>query len=156
MAKPPKQSKTATPPRQGELGWQAHPTVESGERGSSEAVAPKATAAAPEQDFTLRVEVEPRKPRLAWQGMDRRELAVSVPTQVVEIVWPGRAMRREGELWMDTRTVVQRDTSSLPPNRLIWTTRTTRRSRAACSSQSSKAAPCMWSSGATPPRGSAT
>ncbi len=133
---PPKQPRKpapgsrATPPIQGELGWQQHPTVEpsagsakavGAEAAGPSAVAPAAPAPAPERDLTLAVEVEPRKPRLAWQGMDRRELAVSVPTQVVEIVWPGRAIRREGELSVDTRAVVQRDTTTLPPNRLIWT-----------------------------------
>jgi len=73
-------------------------------------------------DFALTLEVEPRKPRLAWQGMDRREVAVSVPTQVVEIVRPGRAIERGSQLaGMDTRTASARDAFALPPNRLIWT-----------------------------------
>ena len=42
-------------------------------------------------NLEVTLDVEPRKPRLAWQGMDRREAAVSVPTQVVEIVRPGKA-----------------------------------------------------------------
>ena len=69
------------------------------------------------------VEVEPRKPRLAWQGMDRREAAVSVPTQVVEIVRPGREARRgEGTCpGLDARRVGAREQTTLPPNRLIWT-----------------------------------
>ena len=45
-----------------------------------------------------------------------------VPTQVVEIVRPGRAVDRGGELaGLDTRTVEARDVTTLPPNRLIWT-----------------------------------
>ena len=38
------------------------------------------------RDLSTTLDVEPRKPRLAWQGMERRELAGVVPTQVVEIV----------------------------------------------------------------------
>ncbi len=71
---------------------------------------------------TLSVEVEPRKPRLAWQGMSRKEVATAVPTQVVEIVRPGRAVDRGDELLgMATRQVTARDVTMLPPNRLIWT-----------------------------------
>jgi DNA modification methylase len=70
-------------------------------------------------------EVEPRKPRLVWQGMDRRELAVSVPTQVVEIVRPGRAVDHGDSLPLSlAQTVEARDggaSADLPPNRLIWT-----------------------------------
>ena len=40
-------------------------------------------------DRSLSLDVDPRKPRLAWQGMDRRDATVAVPTQVVEIVRPG-------------------------------------------------------------------
>jgi adenine-specific DNA-methyltransferase len=86
---------------------------------------PQAAPRAPD-DFTLEVEVEPRKPRLAWQGMDRKEAVVSVPTQVVEIVRPGRA-RDHGDslLKTDTKTHTrggsEREANELPPNRLIWT-----------------------------------
>jgi len=75
-------------------------------------------------DFTLELSVEPRKPRLAWQGMDRKEAVVSVPTQVLEIVRPGRA-RDYGDTLAnfsgDARVATSRDTTELPPNRLIWT-----------------------------------
>lgn len=77
-------------------------------------------------DFTLELEVEPRKPRLAWQGMDRKEAVVNVPTQVVEIVRPGRA-RDHGDSLLNTATKIhtrgagERESSELPPNRLIWT-----------------------------------
>ena len=86
---------------------------------------PTAAPRAPD-DFTLELSVEPRKPRLAWQGMDRKEAVVSVPTQVVEIVRPGRARDRgDSLLKTDTRTQVrmdgERDGGELPPNRLIWT-----------------------------------
>ncbi|HEY3353163.1 MAG TPA: site-specific DNA-methyltransferase [Polyangia bacterium] len=73
-------------------------------------------------EYAMSLEVQPRKPRLAWQGMYRHELAVEVPTQVVEIVRPGRAVDRGAQLaGIDTRQVTARDTSELPPNRLIWT-----------------------------------
>lgn len=90
-----------------------------------EAPDPEAPASpAPELELTLAV--DPRKPRLAWHGMDRREAAVSVPTQVVEIVRPGRA-RDLGDTLLNTD--VRRASSrasepagdGLPPNRLIWT-----------------------------------
>jgi adenine-specific DNA-methyltransferase len=64
---------------------------------------------------------EPRKPRLAWQGMWRKEVAVSVPTQVVEIVRPGRVINRGDELALEARDVGARDVTTIPPNRLIWT-----------------------------------
>lgn len=86
---------------------------------------PQAPPKAPD-DFTLEIEVEPRKPRLAWQGMDRKEAVVNVPTQVVEIVRPGRA-RDRGDSLLNTETKThtrgagERESSELPPNRLIWT-----------------------------------
>ena len=74
------------------------------------------------QGDEITLDVTPRKPRLAWQGMWRKEMALPVPTQVVEIVRPGRAVDRGGELaGIDTRTVEARDVTTLPPNRLIWT-----------------------------------
>lgn len=86
---------------------------------------PQAPPKAPD-DFTLELEVEPRKPRLAWQGMDRKEAVVNVPTQVVEIVRPGRA-RDRGDSLLNTETKIhtrgagERESGELPPNRLIWT-----------------------------------
>jgi adenine-specific DNA-methyltransferase len=79
------------------------------------------TARAPSsREITL--EVTARKPRLAWQGMWRKEAALSVPSQVVEIVRPGRAVDRGAVLsGIDTRTVEARDVAGLPANRLIWT-----------------------------------
>jgi hypothetical protein len=46
-----------------------------------------ARAVQPNDDDGLLVPVraEPRKPWLAWQGMGRREVATSVPTEIVEI-----------------------------------------------------------------------
>ncbi len=72
-------------------------------------------------DGTLTLDVEPRKPRLAWQGMDRREVAVSVPTQVVEIVRPGKAQAGDDLLPGVTAGVQKTRNEELPPNRLIWT-----------------------------------
>ncbi len=72
-------------------------------------------------DLALTLDVEPRKPRLAWQGMERKELAASVPTQVVEIVRPGRAVERKGELDLTGRAAAPRDELERPDNRLIWT-----------------------------------
>ena len=79
---------------------------------------PAASPAPPASDITINLEVEPRKPRLAWQGMERKELAGAVPTQVVEIVRPGRAVERKGELDLTARA---RDDLVRPENRLIWT-----------------------------------
>ena len=77
--------------------------------------------AASPTDRSLTLDVEPRKPRLAWQGMDRREVAVSVPTQVVEIVRPGKAVSSEGILAGFTAGQQTARSSELPENRLIWT-----------------------------------
>ncbi len=86
---------------------------------------PQAAPKAPD-DLTLEVEVEPRKPRLAWQGMDRKEAVISVPAQVVEIVRPGRARDRgdsllNTEIKTQVRAAAEREANELPPNRLIWT-----------------------------------
>ena len=70
------------------------------------------------------VALDPRKPRLAWVGMDRRELAAAVPTQVVEIVRPGRAVDRSADGGLELADVAKaaaRGGDELPPNRLIWT-----------------------------------
>jgi adenine-specific DNA-methyltransferase len=53
--------------------------------------------------------------------MWRKEMALSVPTQVVEIVRPGRAMDRGELAGLEIRTAEARDVTTLPPNRLIWT-----------------------------------
>ncbi|SRR6266545_2170886 len=73
-----------------------------------------------DSDLAITVDVEPRKPRLAWQGMERKELAPTVPTQVVEIVRPGRAVERKGEIDLTARAVGA-DRQVRPENRLIWT-----------------------------------
>jgi 16S rRNA G966 N2-methylase RsmD len=53
--------------------------------------------------------------------MERKELAGSVPTQVVEIVSPGRAVEREGELHGFAARAASRGEELRPENRLIWT-----------------------------------
>jgi DNA modification methylase len=54
--------------------------------------------------------------------MERKQLAPSVPTQVVEIVRPGRAVERKGELdHLAARAAVARAVLARPENRLIWT-----------------------------------
>ena len=75
----------------------------------------------PPVENELVLEVQPRKPRLAWQGMFRVPAVTSVPTQVVEIVRPARSSERKGELGLDTRVAPTRDLDEDPPNRLIWT-----------------------------------
>ncbi|GMV38307.1 MAG: hypothetical protein AMXMBFR64_00230 [Myxococcales bacterium] len=70
---------------------------------------------------TVTLEVAPRQPRLAWQGMERREAAVSVPTQVVEIVHPGRAVERGTQLPAVNARAAGTRADAAPPNRLIWT-----------------------------------
>jgi adenine-specific DNA-methyltransferase len=79
------------------------------------------TASLPTNDLALSIEVEPRKPRLAWQGMERRQLASPLPTQVVEIVRPGRAVEHKDELDLTGRTAASRAQLLRPENRLIWT-----------------------------------
>lgn len=72
-------------------------------------------------DLAITLDVQPRKPRLAWQGMERKELAGAVPTQVVEIVRPGRAVERKKELDLAARAAASRAELVPPDNRLIWT-----------------------------------
>lgn len=103
--------------------WLGFPHLEPGVEGQ-----PRRTPTAPPSlpteagfDPALTLAVQPRRPRLAWQGMMRKEVALPVPTQVVEIVRPGRAVKRGEELALEARQVTARDVTSVPPNRLIWT-----------------------------------
>ncbi len=83
---------------------------------------PTTNGAGTSSDLTLAIEVEPRKPRLAWQGMNRKEVAESVPTQVVEIVRPAKAVATDDKLPGITAGTQQAPRAQeLPPNRLIWT-----------------------------------
>lgn len=78
---------------------------------------------------TVTVEVHPRQPRLAWLGMDQREAVTTVPTQVVEIVRPGRARALETDtreapalrLDVNARELGASRGDGDPPNRIIWT-----------------------------------
>ena len=118
-------------PVQTQLAWQGFPLLEPTPPPVTRSVrtpalpVPNMTDAAgtasegAELEITL--DVTPRKPRLAWQGMWRKEMAASVPTQVVEIVRPGRAMDRGELAGLEIRTAEARDVTTLPPNRLIWT-----------------------------------
>jgi len=110
--------KATTPPRT--QAWLTFPTLEAPPEPAPPTTAPAMRSLAGD-DWTLTVAPEPRKPRLAWQGMWRKEIAVSVPTQVVEIVRPGRVINRGDELALEAREVGDRDVTTVPPNRLIWT-----------------------------------
>jgi adenine-specific DNA-methyltransferase len=125
---------TTTGPQQ-DLPWEAFPVLDrSTAQGATSADATTATSVPRSNgvgttvggfvkpaSWEITLDVAPKKPRVAWQGMWRKEVAVSVPTQVVEIVRPGRAVRRGDELALDTRLVESRDSTSIPPNRIIWT-----------------------------------
>src|SRR3990167_1697213 len=73
------------------------------------------------------IELKPKKPRLAYVGMDNKTLVESVPTQVVEVVYPhrvdapkkdtGTKLFEEGQL--GTGEIIK--SPNLPKNRLIWT-----------------------------------
>lgn len=71
--------------------------------------------------LAITLDVEPRKPRLAWQGTERKDMAGAVPTQVVENVRPGRAVERKGEFDLSARPAAACDELVRPENRLIWT-----------------------------------
>ncbi|MBN1962048.1 MAG: hypothetical protein JW841_13980 [Deltaproteobacteria bacterium] len=76
----------------------------------------------PPSGYEFTREVPSRQPRLIWHGFDRKEVAVPVPTQIVEIVRPGRVEEVAGFLpGINTRTMAKQDVATLPPNRLIWT-----------------------------------
>ena len=73
------------------------------------------------------IELKPKKPKLAYVGMDKKTLVEAVPTQVVEVVYPhrvdapqkdvGTKLFEEGQL--GTGDIVK--SAELPKNRLIWT-----------------------------------
>jgi adenine-specific DNA-methyltransferase len=71
----------------------------------------------------ISVEAPRRKPRLAWQGKQIPAAVTSVPTQILEVVSPGLAERRDLrqpglEGFSTART---RAAARSPVNRLIWT-----------------------------------
>jgi DNA modification methylase len=118
-------------PAQTQLAWEGFPMLEPtpppvARPARAPALPPPTMADAPAgasegAGLEITLDVTPRKPRLAWQGMWRKEMAISVPTQVVEIVRPGRAMDRGELAGLEIRTAEARDVTTLPPNRLIWT-----------------------------------
>lgn len=68
--------------------------------------------------------LDPRKPRLFWNGMERKPHVTAVPTQVLEIVRPGLATDRGVELAGTAARPVQarsKEALATPQNRLIWT-----------------------------------
>lgn len=73
------------------------------------------------------IEIKPKKPKLAYVGMDKKTLAEAVPTQVVEVVYPSKALTEketpQAKLYehgqLGTGKVAK--SSDLPKNRLIWT-----------------------------------
>lgn len=82
----------------------------------------EAAGASTDADW-LMVEAPRRKPRLAWQGMHSKPAVTSVPTQVMEVVSPGLAQRRdERQGQFDGVGVARAQTEARAPvNRLIWT-----------------------------------
>lgn len=78
------------------------------------------------------IDLQSKKPRLAYVGMDKKTLTEAVPTQVVEIVHPGRAFeqtvelaggKKQESLFGERQISLQySETVQEPPkNRLIWT-----------------------------------
>lgn len=69
--------------------------------------------------------LDPRKPRLFWNGMERKPQVTAVPTQVLEIVRPGLATDRGSELAGTSARPVQARSmhgeALATQNRLIWT-----------------------------------
>lgn len=95
------------------------PSAPSGDVSAPSVVRP---GEGPGGEDAMTVQVPPRKPRLVWQGMDHGELVTAVPTQVVEVVRPGRAVEHGDSFGsMDIRKALARNSDELPPNRLIWT-----------------------------------
>jgi len=69
------------------------------------------------------IELKPKKPKLAYIGMDKKTIAEAVPTQVVEIVYPSKAEKKDEETLFAKGEFQAKITklSDLPKNRLIWT-----------------------------------
>lgn len=69
------------------------------------------------------IELKPKKPRLAYVGMDKKTVAEAVPTQVVEIVYPSKIEKKDENTLFSKGELLQKITKSsdLPKNRLIWT-----------------------------------
>src|SRR3990167_11253492 len=69
------------------------------------------------------IELKPKKPKLAYIGMDRKTIAEAVPTQVVEVVYPSKAEKKDEETLFAKGGLQSKvnKLSDLPKNRLIWT-----------------------------------
>ena len=78
------------------------------------------------------IDLQPKKPRLAYVGMSKKTLVEAVPTQVVEIVHPGKAFeqtvelvggKKQESLFGERQVGLQySEIDHEPPkNRLIWT-----------------------------------
>lgn len=65
------------------------------------------------------IELKPKKPKLAYVGMDKRTIAEAVPTQVVEIVYPSKVEHIDASRLFDKKNITK--SGQLPQNRLIWT-----------------------------------
>lgn len=69
------------------------------------------------------IEIKKKKPILAYDGMDNRTLVEAVPTQVIEIVYPSKAEKKD-ENSLFSKGELQNKITKLvdfPKNRLIWT-----------------------------------
>ena len=80
----------------------------------------------------LNIDVASKKPRLAYQGMNKKTLVEAVPSQVIEIVYPAKAQEQTKELlpnasqealWGERQMGLPVTASQkvYPKNRLIWT-----------------------------------
>src|SRR3990167_11246262 len=77
------------------------------------------------------VDLKPKKPRLAYIGMDKKTVIEAVPTQVVEVVYPSKAHEETKALKTNDKQEALftkgelkekiTKSSDLPKNRLIWT-----------------------------------
>ena len=69
------------------------------------------------------IEIKKKKPILAYDGMDKKTLIEAVPTQVVEIVYPSKAEKKDEETLFAKGELQAKITKAadFPKNRLIWT-----------------------------------
>ncbi|MCX6718422.1 MAG: DNA methyltransferase [Candidatus Staskawiczbacteria bacterium] len=69
------------------------------------------------------IELKKKKPILAYDGMDKKTLVEAVPTQVIEIVYPSKAEKKDEDTLFAKGELQKKITKSadFPKNRLIWT-----------------------------------
>ncbi|MDD4211452.1 MAG: site-specific DNA-methyltransferase, partial [Clostridia bacterium] len=69
------------------------------------------------------IEIKKKKPILAYDGMDKKTLVEAVPTQVVEIVYPSKAEKKDEDTLFAKGELQSKITklADFPKNRLIWT-----------------------------------